>query len=93
MWQHMSASPRKQTMSRPSCQVRFVPLTDILRRSNLQRYSITSSAIASSAGGTVSPSPLAALALMTRVDCYAPSWPLLEVERTSAMRFTSQALG
>jgi len=53
----------------------------------------TSSAIASSAGGTVSPSPLAALALMTRVDCYAPFWPLLELERTSAMRFTSQALG
>src|SRR5262249_21682849 len=33
------------------------------------------------------------LAHIASVDCYAPFWPLLEVERTSAMRFTSQALG
>jgi hypothetical protein len=31
MWQHMSASPRKQTMSRPSRQVRFVPKAAVSR--------------------------------------------------------------
>src|SRR6516164_7489163 len=45
--------------------VRFVPKADILRCGKERRYSITSSARASSDCGTVSPSAFAVLRLMT----------------------------
>src|SRR6516164_7318747 len=46
--------------------VRFVPKADILHRSNLRRYSMTSSATARSCGGNVSLSAFAVLRLRTR---------------------------
>ena len=55
----MSALPPKADMAQHRCDVRFVPKADIAAV-----YSITSSAVESSVGGTVSPSILAVWMLM-----------------------------
>ena len=60
----MSALPPKADIGTHSWDVRFVPKADILRCGKERRYSITSSARASSDCGTVSPSALAVLRLM-----------------------------
>ena len=61
----MSALPPKADIGTQSRDVRFVPKADILRCGKERRYSITSSAIASTPGGIVRPSALAVFALMT----------------------------
>src|SRR5262249_54442108 len=62
----------KRTICTPSQQVRLVPTTDLSRCSMTHAYSITSSARTSSGGGTVRPSALEVLRLITssnRVAC------------------------
>ena len=61
----MSALPPKADIGTQSWNVRFVPKADILRCGKKRRYSITSSAVASSEGAMVNPSVLAVLRLMT----------------------------
>jgi hypothetical protein len=68
----MSALPPKADIRRRYCDVRFVPKADSCAAANDDDYSITSSAWASMAGGTVRPSAFAVLRLMTNsnlVDC------------------------
>jgi len=57
----MSALPPKAGIGIRSRHVRFVPKADILRCSKERRYSITSSAVASSVCGNVKPNVLARL--------------------------------
>src|SRR5215469_6452445 len=61
----MSALPPKADIAERECHVRFVPKADILRCGRDWRYSITSSAATSIDCGTVIPSALAVLRLMT----------------------------
>ena len=61
----MSALPPKADIGTQSWNVRFVPKADILRRSKVMLYSITSSARDNSDCGTERPSDLAVLRLMT----------------------------
>jgi hypothetical protein len=56
----MSALPPKADIDPQSANVRFVPKADIPRCSEDLRYSITSSAVASSDGGMVMPSAVPA---------------------------------
>ena len=63
----MSAIPPKADIGTQSCDVRFVPKADILHCSIERRYSITSSAVASSVGGTVRPSALAVFAFIAKL--------------------------
>jgi hypothetical protein len=60
-----SALPPKADIAEHDEDVRFVPKADIVRCGERRRYSMTSSATASSADGTVRPSALAVFALMT----------------------------
>jgi len=62
----MSALPPKADIGTQSWNVRFVPKADILRCGKEHRYSITSSARASSAGGISRPMVLAVFRLRTR---------------------------
>jgi hypothetical protein len=55
----MSAFPPIAAELRTSLEVRFVPTTEVMHRSNQDRYSITSSANDINVGGTVTPSCLA----------------------------------
>jgi hypothetical protein len=64
--QAMSALPPKADMDQHGRDVRFVPKADIWRRSNLRRYSITSSARTSNEGGMVIPMALAVLRLISK---------------------------
>jgi hypothetical protein len=59
----MSALPPKADIAQRDRDVRFVPETDVLRCGEERRYSITSSAVASSLSGTAKPSALAVGAL------------------------------
>src|SRR5262245_1406564 len=61
----MSALPPKADMGSAATHVCFGPIADILRRSKMMLYSITSSARDSSDCGTERPSALAVLRLMT----------------------------
>src|SRR6516225_3633290 len=61
--QPMSALPPKADIGTQPRDVRFVPKADIPRCGKERRHSITSSAVASSAGGTVTPSVFAHLRL------------------------------
>ena|SRR6516165_7294378 len=61
----MSALPPKADIGTQSWDVRYVPKADILHCSKERRHSITSSARASSCGGTVVPNSFAVLRLMT----------------------------
>src|SRR5215469_9721894 len=72
----MSALPPKADIGTQPRDVRFVPKADILRCGKEGRYSITSSASASSLSGIVKPSVLAVLRLITNsnlVDCITGS--------------------
>jgi len=60
----MSALPPKADMVHRDRDVRFVPKAAVSNRSKQRTYSITSSASASSVGGTASPSALAVFILM-----------------------------
>src|SRR5215472_5879242 len=62
----MSALPSEADMVQLNRDVRFVPKADILRCSRDWRYSITSSAVASSVCGNIRPNVLAALRLRVR---------------------------
>ena len=62
----MSALPPKADMDQSSRDVRFVPKADILRCSKERRYSMTSSAIASSDGGTFKRWAFAVFRLITK---------------------------
>ena len=61
----MSALPPKADIAERRRQVRFVPKADILRCEKKCRYSITSSARASTIAGTLRPKALAVLVLIT----------------------------
>jgi hypothetical protein len=61
----MSALPPIADIAERDLDVRFVPKADVLRCGEERRYSITSSAVASSLSGTAKPSALAVLRLMT----------------------------
>jgi hypothetical protein len=61
----MSALPPKADIADSDWHVRFVPKADKVHCIKIVCYSITSSAVASSVGGTVSPSALAVLRLIT----------------------------
>jgi len=60
----MSALPPKADIRRRELDVRFVPKADIVRCGERSRYSITSSASASSFGGRSKPSAFAVFRLM-----------------------------
>src|SRR5215472_409160 len=60
----MSALPPKADMDHRGRDVRFVPKADIVRCGERRRYSMTSSAIASTPGGIVRASALAVLRLI-----------------------------
>jgi hypothetical protein len=62
----MSALAHFADSRRTSPEVREVPIPDLSNRSKTRAYSITSSARASSVSGTVRPSALAVLRLITR---------------------------
>src|SRR6516164_241818 len=62
----MSALPPKADIAARGADVRFVPKADILRCGKERRYSITSSAVASSVCGNVRPNVLAVLRFRTR---------------------------
>src|SRR5262245_65186232 len=66
------ACPRKRTNSGQSRYVRLVPSADSCTAKKYVHDSITSSAQASSGVGTVSPSALAVLRLITRSYLLAP---------------------
>ena len=55
----------KSLTSRPGIREQNLPEATKLQRSKIASYSITSSALASKSGGTVRPSVLAVLRLMT----------------------------
>ena len=61
----MSALPPKADIGTQPRDVRFVPKADILRCGTERRYSITSSAVASSSGGMLRPNAVAVLRLIT----------------------------
>src|SRR6516165_12161461 len=62
----MSALPPKADIAERGCHVRFVPKADILHCGKECRYSIISSAVASSVCGNVRPNVLAVLRFRTR---------------------------
>ena len=69
----MSALPPKADIGTQPRDVRYVPKADIMRCSRNCRYSITSSAVASSVCGMLRQSALAVLRLMTSstlMDCW-----------------------
>jgi len=68
----MSALPPKADIAERDRDVRFVPKADILRRSKVILYSITSSVRPRSGSGILRPNALAVFRLITRsnlVDC------------------------
>jgi hypothetical protein len=68
----MSALPPKADINWVHHHVRFVPKADMVRCGERHRYSITSSAVASSSGGMLRPNALAVLRLITNsnfADC------------------------
>ena len=75
----MSALPPKADIAERDGNVRFVPQADILRCGKERRYSITSSARASSVGGIVNPSVLAVLSCIVECDRHVRFVPQADI--------------